>query len=421
MKLTKNQKPKIAILTIKNSYGYGGVLTCVKQVYKFCEQYFDPTIFVLSFDKDISTSLKLLKFSSRIKKTEYFGMKCVQVGARWAFWEPGHYIYSLNSWKKVLQGYDYFFFKSGSCIASYPLVQLNKKFVMWVGTAYEDDKSQRVKNLPVLRYLIDRLAVIKMRKIEREIFDKANLIFSISKNTKKRIEQILGYKRDNLLICGYPISKKESCINDEKNIIAVGRFSDPRKNIKMLLRVFKNIYEKNPKIKLFVVGKKPSQTSLLEFSKKTFFKNIIFTGLLDQKDIEKYYQKSSLMLITSYQEGLGIVGLEALSYGIPVVSTDCGGTKDYVVNGENGYLVKINDVENMTQKTLKILNSAELYKKMSKFALDFIDQNFSQEKIHSLFKVGLTRVYPELYSLFEQSKTSDKINLLKRDSRGLEV
>ena len=37
------------------------------------------------------------------------------------------------------------------------------------------------------------------------------------------------------------------------------------------------------------------------------------------------------MLITSYQEGLGIVGLEALSYGIPVISTNCGGPGDYVI------------------------------------------------------------------------------------------
>ena len=48
-------KPKIAILTIKNSYKYGGVLTCVRKLYKFCEKHFDPTVFVLSFDKDIST------------------------------------------------------------------------------------------------------------------------------------------------------------------------------------------------------------------------------------------------------------------------------------------------------------------------------------------------------------------------------
>ncbi len=46
------------------------------------------------------------------------------------------------------------------------------------------------------------------------------------------------------------------------------------------------------------------------------------------------------MLITSHQEGLGIIGLEAMSYGIPIVATDCGGTRDYVDNDLTGYFSK---------------------------------------------------------------------------------
>ena len=106
-------------------------------------------------------------------------MKCIEVGARWAFWEPGHYVYSLPLWKNVLKDYNYFFMKSGSCIAAYPLVQLNKKFVMWVGTSYEDDKEQRLKNLSWFRYMIDRLASSRMRKIEKKIFGNADCILSI--------------------------------------------------------------------------------------------------------------------------------------------------------------------------------------------------------------------------------------------------
>ena len=168
MKLNRCVKPKIAILTIHNSYKYGGVLTCVKKFYKFCEKYFDPTVFFLNFDNDISTSIKSFKFSSQIKSGKYFGMKSIEIGARWAFWEPGHYTFTLFNWKKVLSDYKYFFVKSGSCIAAYPLVKLNKKFVLWVGTAYEDDRSKRIKELSFFRYMIDRLANLKMKKIEKD-------------------------------------------------------------------------------------------------------------------------------------------------------------------------------------------------------------------------------------------------------------
>ena len=66
-----SKKPKIAILTIRNSYKYGGIFTCLKQVYKFCEKYFDPTVFYLSFDKNISANLKSFKFASGIKNADF--------------------------------------------------------------------------------------------------------------------------------------------------------------------------------------------------------------------------------------------------------------------------------------------------------------------------------------------------------------
>ena len=56
--MAHEKKPKIALLTIRNTYNYGGVLSCLKVAYQFCEKYFDPTVFFLGFDKEISTSIK---------------------------------------------------------------------------------------------------------------------------------------------------------------------------------------------------------------------------------------------------------------------------------------------------------------------------------------------------------------------------
>ena len=406
-------KPKIAILTIRNSYNYGGVLTCVKQVYKFCEKYFDPTVFYLSFDKNISANLKSLKFSSQTRKTKYSGMNAVEIGSKWAFWEPGHYSYTLSFWEKVLEEYDYFFVESGSCICAYPLVELNKKFAMWVAAAYQDDREKRIENLSSFRLLIEKIAYSKMLKLEKLILDKADFIWALSKDTKLRIDQVLGRVREDLLICNFPVQKKIDLKifdqNKEKNIIVVGRFSDPRKNPEMLFRVFDKIYSQMNDAKLFVVGMKPDEKVLEKFKKLKSYKNIIFTGVINSKDFEFYYKKSSLMILTSYQEGLGIVGLDALSYGIPVVATDCGGTRDYIVNGQNGFLVKINDDEDMVKKSIQILSSPDLHKKMSEFAIRFIEQHFSEEKIYSIFKLGLCKVYPELKKIFEEYDNSDNL------------
>lgn len=414
-------KPKIAILTIRNSYKFGGVLTSVKKLYEFCENYFDPSVFYLSFDPKISANLKTFNFKNKIRHTNYFGMKAVEIGSRFAFWEPGHYVYSLPLWQEALKDYDYFIFKSGSSIAAYPLVELNKKFPMWIGTVYQDDRAQRAKKLSLPRRFIDFFAQFRMKKIEKEILSKASYVFSISKHTRKRIDQILSFRRENLVVCGFPISNKVKSkrLSKNKNIIAVGRFSDPRKNFDMLMRAFSNIYKQSPGSKLYVIGKKPDNKKLEKYSNLDFYKNVLFTGMLEQDQLRQFYEVADLMLITSYQEGLGIIGLEAMSYGIPVVSTDCGGTKDYVINGKNGFLVNIDDDKDMAEKALQILSLSSLYSYFSSYALNFIKDSYSEKRFESIIKYGLIKTYPELRQLFEQYDLSCEVKLEEKQGLSL--
>lgn len=407
-------KTKIAILTIRNSYKFGGVLASVHKLYQFCEQYFEPTVFYLSFDPKISISLKKFNFKNSIRNSNYFGMNAVEIGSKYAFWEPGHYKYSLELWQKALQGYDYFFIVSGSNVAGYPLVQLNKKYALSVATVYQDDREQRVKSLSVFRKSIDLFSQLKMKKIEKEIFKNSGYTFTISNYSRKRIEQILGEKSQNLAIYGFPVTVKaeHKSLSQNKNIIAVGRFADPRKNFDMLMRAFNNIYENEKNIKLYVVGQLPNAKQIEKYSAQEFYKNIIFTGNLEANELDQFYGIADLMLITSYQEGLGIIGLEAMSYGIPVISTNCGGSSDYVINNKTGYLVDINDHKTMAERALYILNSPEIYKTFSDNAINFIKDNYSEKKFESVIKYGLINVYPELKNLFDENAKSEDATLL---------
>lgn len=416
-----SQREKIAILTIKNSYEFGGVFTCLQKVYKFCEQYFEPTVFCLSFDKDISTSIKSLKFSSIVKEENYCGMNYVNIGARWAFWEPGHYTFTLSSWQKLLSEYKYFFVVSGNCMAAYPLVLLNKNFSMWIASPYQDDRTQRVDGLKGFRKILYRLAHKRVIDIEKNILNRANFIWALSKYTFDRFDNILQQSKDNMVVCNYPIDIKKDIKNKDflerklinKNIIAVGRFSDPRKNIAMLLRAFERIYKVMPEAKLYIVGSRPEDNFLAKLPSISGFENITFTGNVSDQELDKLYANSSLMLLTSYQEGLGIVGLEAFSYGIPVVSTDCGGPKDFIINGQNGYLININDDLEMANKAIEILSDKELLTKMSKFSKKFVEDNFSDKKIFSLFAYGLSQVYPELKDKFIKKEPDIFLNIIE--------
>ena len=330
-------------------------------------------------------------------------MNCVEIGARWSFWEPGHYAFTQQSWKKLLQNYDYFFVVSGTCIAAHPLVLINKPFALWVGTPYTEDRAQRVKEFGEIHYVIDRLANKKMLSIEKKILTSANYIFSISSYAQQKFEAILQKKRPNHSWCGFPIDcSKALPLNKHKEnmLIAVGRFSDPRKNITMLIEAFNLIYEKNREAKLYVVGKKPNNEKLYDFCDYPCIENIVFTGQLSSADLTALYRRASVMLIPSYQEGLGIVGLEALLHGTPVIATMCGGPEDFIIEGRNGYLVPIDDARAMAEKALALLSNHALRSQLSAYARDFIHTNYSLSSIHTIFKHGLSTIYPELKELF---------------------
>lgn len=397
-------KPKIAILSIRNSYGFGGVFATLKVVHDFCGQYFEPTVFYLSFDSEISAHLKGFKFHASNRESTFFGMHCIEIGSKWAFWEPGHYSYTKERWHEALEGFDYFFVVSATPIAAHPLVILNKKFVLWISTPYDQDRSERVKQLKGIRKIVNAIAEPCMRIIERKILNRATNIIALSSYSRNEFLKILGRNKRTISVCGYPLSTTITP-NLEKNfkshlIIAVGRFSDPRKNIVMLLDAFKKIHAKIPQARLCIIGKEPLPEIIHPYLDESFFDAITFTGQITPNDLHRFYQDASLMLVTSYQEGFGIAALESAYSGTPVITTDCGGIRDFVINGYNGYVVAINDSSAMANRAIELLQNKNLLQEFSYNGHHLSDALFKQSKVYSHFKQALINTYPNLAKHF---------------------
>jgi len=126
------------------------------------------------------------------------------------------------------------------------------------------------------------------------------------------------------------------------HFVSVGRLNDARKGWERLFLAYKEAYDANPQIPSLVVvgGGEFSQKvqEIVDELIRIYPINILRNASDYERD--KILRSSSYFLQASYEEGLGLAALEALSFGVPVICSDTDGSREYVIDGESGMLVR---------------------------------------------------------------------------------
>lgn len=104
---------------------------------------------------------------------------------------------------------------------------------------------------------------------------------------------------------------------------------------------------------------------------------IEFAGWTDGAAKEKYLKESQALVLPSYNEGLPIAVLEAISYGLPVIATDVGDMAAAVKNGENGFLVTPGNISELADRIVRIASDKERYMRMSRKSKEISESKFS--------------------------------------------
>jgi glycosyltransferase involved in cell wall biosynthesis len=116
---------------------------------------------------------------------------------------------------------------------------------------------------------------------------------------------------------------------------------------------------------------------------------VLFTGKVANEDVPQYLVASDVFVLPSLYEGFGIVILEAMAAGLPVISTNVGGPPNILTEGVNGYLVEVKNCGQIADRVIQILNDQRLKEKMSKNNLVEV-KKYSWEsvtaQVESLFK-----------------------------------
>jgi glycosyltransferase EpsD len=155
---------------------------------------------------------------------------------------------------------------------------------------------------------------------------------------------------------------------------------------------------KKPSIKLLLAGEGPFLNRYRDQVKKLKLEqNVHFLGY--REDIPNLLKMSDIAVSASRREGLPVNILEAMACGLPVISSNCRGNQDLVVNGENGYIIGINDVQGFVNSVESLYSSTNLRMKFGKENIDRV----KQYSIHSsINKMAI------IYSRFLPNVTKEK-------------
>lgn len=180
----------------------------------------------------------------------------------------------------------------------------------------------------------------------RLLYRQADSAIAISEGVRKSLEKFHLFSRTDIQVIPNPLPAAASEIptpprNRRPMIVACGRL-EPQKDYPTLLDAFA-ILRKTMDAELSILGEGFLRDSLLAQAKRLGIDDdVVFHGF--QSDPYAYFQRASLFAHAARYEGFGVVFLEAMACGCPIVATDCeGGVREVLDNGKFGVLVPVGD------------------------------------------------------------------------------
>ncbi|MBE3091657.1 MAG: glycosyltransferase, partial [Candidatus Atribacteria bacterium] len=229
---------------------------------------------------------------------------------------------------------------------------------------------------------------------------------------KNRIEVIpnaidlISFREDNELK-RTEIKKKYHLKEDDKIILFVGRVAS-EKSIDKIIKSLAIIKKRGiSKEKLLIVGNGSAMDELKQLARTLKVEeDVIFAGAVSYEEIQHYYKMAYVFTIASTTETFGMVTIEALASGVPVLAVKAPGAVDILTDGLDGLLVD-NDTEKFANALEKIIREPELREKLSQGALK-TSEKYSIDKISE----RMLNLYREVIEI-KKSKTKEKKNFIK--------
>jgi hypothetical protein len=225
------------------------------------------------------------------------------------------------------------------------------------------------------------------KKALEKVFEGADEITLVSSKLKQLAQSEFGLSNKLTVVNnGVSLGKIEgirprSGFNGkEPTILSVSNLVKSKGVDLNLLAVFE-LKRKGKKLNYLIVGSGPEERNLKKLTKKLQLeKQVKFLGRLPHEEALKYMSKADIFSLPSWREGFGVVYLEAMAFGKPVIACRGEGIEDVIEDGENGILVEPQDLESLIRAIEFLINNPQEAQVMGKRASEKVLKELTWEK-----------------------------------------
>jgi glycosyltransferase involved in cell wall biosynthesis len=266
-------------------------------------------------------------------------------------------------------------------IADFGFAYARKRRVPAVYTFHTIWEDYAINYFPYLPEWLLRFAV---RKLQKHLLKQADLVivptpqieemvktYRVKKETRRLPTGIdpalFTHSGEELAEFRNEMEKKHPVIKGKKLLLFAGRVSK-EKNISFIIELFPELLAKHSDLTLVIAGNGPYLDYFRDEAKRHGVEgSCVFTGYLERAELSLLYGISHIFLLPSLTETQGLVTVEAMLSGVPVVAIGVLGTVQ-VMGGDNGGFMVKNDGAEFRDRVLDLLDDEELYRKKSEEA-----------------------------------------------------
>lgn len=231
----------------------------------------------------------------------------------------------------------------------------------------------------------------KFLKLYRLIYFKADAMIDLSKKNVERLRK-WGYSKpiylettvvDTKLLKDININyinNKFEILNKPFNILFLARI-EISKGIYEAIDSYNLLRKNNQNISLTIAGDGKELDKVKFYVKINNIENILFKGFVEGENKIEIFKAADLYIFPSYSEGMPTSVLEAMAFGLPVVTTNVGGLSDFFINEINGFITNENKPEVLAKLMEKLFNNKELMKSISLNNYQLAQERFIVEKV----------------------------------------